>query len=192
MKMLPNSRPQITRAEVEQLVIKNGFAFAVGAITLVMIPGYYAKSMGATTGNDRGVYDDALVVLTPNVYATFNANTDPSTHRVKTHQKQGIATLKPGVHPYKRGNHGISKPGGGYPAFRPATKGERLPVFRDGDSDENAFGVAINIHKGGYNGTSSEGCQTVHPAQWAGFYALVDVEMKRCKVETFNLVKLAA
>lgn len=197
---MPASRPRITRAELVQLMNdKLGVDYATrllaaeeGKMFAVMIPGYYGKSMGGTPGNDRGVYDDCMVVVSPTTFATFNANTDPSVFRNKTKSKQGIATLKPGVHPFKPGNHGISRPGGGYPAFRPATKEERLPVFRDGDPDENAYGVATNIHKGGYNGTSSEGCQTIFPDQWAEFYAVVMGQLRRTGQKQFNLIKLAA
>ncbi len=99
--------------------------------------------------------------MTPEGVYRYNANTDPSV------QRPGIATLQPGVHVYRKGKHGISR-GRGYDALRPATAGERLPVTRDGHTGW-AWGVAINIHKGSRTRTSSEGCQTVYPDQWAEF-----------------------
>lgn len=142
------------------------------SVVLVGKRGYFRDSMGAAGTNDIGIYDDAMFVYSPTAYSAFNANTDPSVRR------KGIATLVPGVYSYKLGNHGISRPGGGYPALRPATKNEELPVFRDGKPSDRP-GVAINIHKGGYNTTSSEGCQTIYPDQWNAFYALLTGEMKR-------------
>ena len=93
-------------------------------------------------------------------------------------KRPGIASLVPGVHRYRPGNHGISRPGGGYPAFRPATKNEELPVTRDNDPTPRP-GVAINIHRGSNSTTSSEGCQTIPPAQWDAFYAALRGELKR-------------
>lgn len=148
---------------------------------VVGIRGYYRDTMGAKGKNDRGIYDDAIFVVGPETFAAFNANTDPSRHR------PGIASLISGVHPYKPGNHGISRPGGGYPAFRPNTKGEALPVMRDGQ-DGIKQGIAINIHKGGYKGTSSLGCQTIPPAQWDAFYALTRSEMKKAGQKGFEYI----
>jgi lysozyme len=145
-------------------------------VALVGIRGYYRDSMGEVGKNDRGIYDDAIFLISPNAYATFNANTDPSIKR------KGIAVLKPGVHRYRKGKHGLSKPGGGYPALRPATPGEQLPVHRDETGD--SMGIAINIHKGGTRTTSSEGCQTIHPSQWPAFIALVYAEMDRAGQKT--------
>lgn len=132
--------------------------------------------MGAKGKNDRGIYDDAIVLLSPSVHATFNANTDPSVF------KKGIAVLKAGVHRFRKGNHGISKPDGGYPALRPANAKEELPVERDKEGD--SMGVAINIHRGSYNSTSSAGCQTIYPSQWDGFINLVYSEMNRYNQKT--------
>lgn len=194
MNLTPGKRPQITRAELFSTYPRLNepdakLAMSKG-VCCIIIAGYYAQSMGPTPGNDRGFYDDAMIVISDNVYATFNANTDPSAFRAKTADRQGMATLKPGIHPYKMGNHGQSRPGGGYPAFRPNTKDEALPVTRDGDSNKNAVGIAINIHKGGVNGTSSEGCQTIHPLQWETFYALVKGELARNRQKTFDLIKI--
>ena len=153
---------------------------------LVGVPGYYWRSMGDPNSNDRGIYDDGIFVVSPTAFVSFNANTDPSRYR------QGIATLLPGVHPYRPGNHGISRPGGGYPAFRPATRGEALPVKRDGENrvPSSRPGIAINFHKGSKATTSSLGCQTLPPAQWDEFYAIVRAEMKRHGLSRFEYILL--
>jgi lysozyme len=166
--MLPPSRPQQAKSKTQALLTK---ARVGDEVALVGIRGYYRDTMGVPGANDRGIYDDAIFLISPNAYATFNANTDPSV------QRKGIATLQPGVHRYRKGKHGLSKPGGGYPALRPATPGEALPVTRDGTGD--SMGIALNIHKGGTRTTSSEGCQTIHPSQWESFIALVYSEMAR-------------
>ena len=106
--MVPNSRPQQAKEKTLAMVIRAGIE---DRVALVGIRGYYADSMGVKGKNDRGIYDDAIILLSPSVHATFNANTDPSVF------KKGIAVLKTGVHRYRKGNHGISKPGGGYPAL---------------------------------------------------------------------------
>jgi lysozyme len=49
-------------------------------------------------------------------------------------------------------------------------------------------GVAINIHRGGHNTTSSLGCQTIPPSQWDAFYAAVSGEMKRYNLKTIPYV----
>jgi len=153
------TKPQMTKNEVEALIRS---LRVPDAVKLVGIRGYYKDTMGKPGENDRGIYDDAIFLIGPAVFFAFNANTDPSVIR------QHIAKLVPGIHYYKKGKHGLSKPGGGYPALRPDTVGEALPVTRDGE-DGTKIGVAINIHKGSYNSTSSEGCQTIYPDQWIQF-----------------------
>jgi hypothetical protein len=166
--IVPATKPRISAAEVETLVRRHK---VTDQVVLVGIRGYYARTMGPTPSNDRGLYDDGIALLSPTAYATFNANTDPSIY------SPGIATLVPGVHPYRKGRHGITR-GAGYPALRPATKGEVLPVTRDGQAGVQE-GIAINIHRGSFNSTSSRGCQTIHPGQWPAFQALVYAEMTR-------------
>ena len=171
--MVPNSRPQQAKEKTLAMVIKAGIE---DRVALVGIRGYYLDSMGEKNKNDRGIYDDAIILLSPSVHATFNANTDPSIF------KKGIAVLKTGVHRFRKGNHGISRPDGGYPALRPANAKEELPVTRDKEGD--SMGVAINIHRGSYNSTSSAGCQTIYPSQWDGFINIVYSEMKRYNQKT--------
>jgi lysozyme len=170
--MVPNSRPQQAKDKTLAMVIR---ARIEDRVSLVGIRGYYSETF-PPSGNQRGIYDDAIILLSPSVHATFNANTDPSVF------KKGIAVLKTGVHRFRKGNHGISKPGGGYPALRPSNAKEELPVTRDITGDD--MGIAINIHKGSYKSTSSEGCQTIYPSQWDGFINLVYSEMNRYNQKT--------
>lgn len=178
---VPQNRPLQERKISEKLIRNHGVA---DQVVLLGIRGYYSN-LDNKPGNARGIYDDAIFVVSPTVYASFNANTDPSIFRPK------IATLRPGVHIYKKGKHGISRPGGGYPALRPANKDEALPVYRDG-VQKPWDGVAINIHKGGYNTTSSEGCQTIYPPQWDSFINLVYSEMDRYNQKTIPYVLVEA
>lgn len=163
-------RPGMAADKVRRLLKEAGTPSQY-AVAILAVRGYFRRTMGDPNSNDRGIYDDALFLVSPSEVRSFNANTDPSVSR------KGIATLVPGVHLYRKGNHGITRPGGGYPAFRPATEGEQLPVTRDG-STSPSMGVAINIHRGSLGSTSSEGCQTIHPTQWLEFqeraYRLMD------------------
>jgi len=163
MSIIPKSKPQAKAAEITKRIPK---AIAEQyPVILVGVRGYYRDTMGIAGRNDRGIYDDAIFVIAPDCFASFNANTDPSAH-----YKKGVSVLNLGVHLYKKGKHKINSPNG-YAAFRPATKDEGLPVTRDGQGQ--SIGYAINIHRGGNSGTSSLGCQTIPPAQWDAFKSLV-------------------
>ena len=175
--MLPAAKPKIGPKEVGRIITRHK---VTDPVVLVGIRGYYLNSMGQPGVNDRGLYDDAIILVSPTAYATFNGNTDPS------HFSPGIATLVPGVHRYRKGRHGISR-GAGYPALRPATKGEALPVTRDGRAGTTT-GIALNIHKGSRTSTSSRGCQTIHPSQWDAFINLVYLEMSRHDQSTIPYV----
>jgi hypothetical protein len=168
------NKPKLTRGQaLAQLgYIKEPVKLIGPKVFLIGFRGYYQDTMGQPGVNDRGIYDDCMCVITPDLFLTFNANVDPSRH------KAGVASLIPGVYPYRKGKHGITTHAdGGYWAFRPATPNEAVPVTRDGQTGIS-MGIAINIHKGGYTTTSSEGCQTIHPDQWPDFqtnvYKLMD------------------
>jgi lysozyme len=117
--------------------------------------------MSKSGTNSRGIYDDAMFLIGPDLFLSFNANTDPSVYR------KGIPSLIPGLHYYKKGMHSSvhEEP---YPAFRPDTSDESLPVTRDGEIGISKE-FAVNIHQGGYTSTSSEGCQTIYPNEWLEF-----------------------
>jgi hypothetical protein len=186
--MIPKSKPQAARELVISAAYSQWRKFRpfdpLPETFLVGVRSYYFRTMGDPAKGDRNIYDDAVFVVSDNVFASYNANTDPSPFR------SGVATLLPGVYPFKLGNHGISRPGGGYPAFRPATKDEALPVKRDGEAlvPSKRPGIAINIHKGGYGTTSSLGCQTLYPTQWDSFYNLAKGEMVRSNIKRIEYI----
>src|SRR5689334_22676090 len=99
--IVPSSRPQQDRVTTEKVLRKNGIT---DGFALLGVRGYYLRRLGDATKNDRGIYDDAIMLFTPEAYVTFNANCDPSIFR------KHIATLVPGVYQYKLGIHGLSKP----------------------------------------------------------------------------------
>jgi lysozyme len=175
---LPN-RPQIKRDVLEKLIKKAGVNLLEYPALLIGIRGYFLNTMGKAGVNDRNIYDDAIILLTPNVYATFNANTDPSAFR------KAIAVLKPGFYPssWKFDTHGGVK--SKYPAI--CQRLAPMTVIRDQvGEDTGMFG--INNHKGGWTNTSSLGCQTIPPSQWDAYYALVKSEWVRMYDKQWNKV----
>lgn len=159
------TKPNISKQEALEMIIDRSLNITE-TVKVLAIRGYYKNTMGKPGANDRSIYDDAFCLIGPNVYMTFNANTDPSKY------KPGIATLAPGVHYFKKGLHGFGRKTPAYLAFRPDTADESLPVTRDGQQGIKK-GQYINIHKGGEKYTNSAGCQTVHPDQWLDFQKTV-------------------
>jgi hypothetical protein len=172
-KMVPDARPEMDRATAEALLKSGGVDVSKPA--LLGRRGYYRDSMGEVGVQERGIYDDAIVLVTPTAYVTFNANCDPSRHR------KGIANLKAGLWSYKVGIHGLSKPKDRQ--YQALVQAGKVAVVRDGEGEETGF-FGINIHRGSFSTTSSEGCQTIHPTQWESFIATVKAEMQRHGVTT--------
>lgn len=165
MAIVPASTPRWTEAKVRQKVGK-----ATEAVVLLGVRGYYRDSMGAVGRNDRGIYDDALFLISPSGVVAFNANTDPSVSR------KGIASLKPGTWLYKVGIHGLSKPANR--RYTALVQADKVTVQRDNAGEQTGY-FGINIHKGGHATTSSLGCQTIYPKQWEAFISLVKSELQR-------------
>lgn len=178
--MIPKNRPQIKRKDTEKLIASRSVS---DPVCLVGIRGYYRDTMGAKGKQDRGIYDDAIILVSPNVHAAFNANVDPGAYGRNPSNNKGYASLKPGVWRYKVGQHGISR-GNPYKALVQAAP---VTVARDGGKDETGY-FGINIHKGGVTRVNSEGCQTIPPAQWPAFIAMVDTELKRNNAKTLSYV----
>lgn len=171
----PAARPQATFADVMKRVIKSHPRPALPAVFVVGVRGYYRDGLGAKGANDRGIYDDALFLISPNRISAFNANTDPSRVRKGkgTGAGKGMARLKAGLYrAHQLGQHRAGTPGAHQALVQRA--GE-VTVIRDGvDGDyEETGSFGINIHRGGVTTTSSEGCQTLPPDQWPVFIAEV-------------------
>ena len=121
--------------------------------------------------NKRGVFDDAIFLITPEGVYSFNANCDPS------YYKPGIASLDLGVYKYKLGTHGLSKPK--WRQYEALVQASTVNITRDGGKKERGF-FGINIHKGGlFGSTSSLGCQTIQRDQWDEFISLVKSNLKK-------------
>ena len=176
-KIVPQSRPAQSREKTLDILRAHS---VTDAVAVLGVRGYYDDTMGKPGKNDRGIYDDAMFIVSPRFYLAVNANTDPSRYGVNQKIGKGMAVLQAGVWRYKRGLHGVSR-GNPYPAF---VQARAVELLRDGGERERGF-FAINIHKGSFNSTSSEGCQTVYPTQWDEFQQALYRELDYYKQATF-------
>ena len=156
--VLPRHRPQASDAEIRQLLQNAHHLLPADrrndAVYMIGVDDYYSEMA------QRNVYDSAIFLVTPDDVTNYNANCDPS------RQRKGVAQLKANQAVlYAPGPHGFQRKGGPYPAFR--QKGE-CTVIRDGQGADTGI-FWINIHRGGLRTTSSAGCQTIPPHQWAEF-----------------------
>jgi lysozyme len=175
--IVPSKRPEISRVAVEDWLTSAGVLLT--APVIVGRRGYYRDSMGAAGENDRAMYDDAIIYISPTAFATFNGNTDPSRFGGR------LATLQPGIYRYKLGIHHPSTPKA-YPCLVQAGP---VTVKRDNGITESGE-FYIHIHRGGYTTTSSEGCQTLYPDQWDEFFIMVQNGMQHYALKDIEYVLL--
>ncbi len=176
-EMIPKMRPDQPREYSEELLRKAG---VTEAVALIGVRGFFGN------GNSMGVYDDAIFLVSPSIYQSFNANTDPDGHRPGhgRSKDQGMATLKPGVWLYRFGLH--------HAQYECLVQAEDVTVIRDADDSvppeqvfkfegfkyyEDTGNFALQIHRGGSMHTGSLGCTTLAFPQWAEFIENVKIEM---------------
>jgi len=162
-RIIPQSKPKLTRQEAERLLIDNGIDLGFEKIVVIGIRGYYKNTFGKPFENDRNFYDDACFVITKSYFGMWNFNVDPSKFR------KGIATLVKGVYRLIKWKHK-----GEYAALQV----KEDTVSRDGDTKLDRGRHGINFHYGGDDDTWSEGCQTFPKKQFQEFqgtvYSLMD------------------
>lgn len=184
---VPSTKPRLSSTELRQRIASFALDRSQHPLVIIGIRGYYLNSLGAAGKNDRNIYDDALFIDSPQVTASFNANTDPSYARKGKGKgaTKGMACLKPGL--WKAHAFGLHR--GKYLALI-QTQGP-VTVVRDGDPDYEDTGYfGINIHRGGYNSTNSEGCQTIYPPQWDSFINLAKDQAQRLFGDKWNKVTI--
>lgn len=166
----PQGRPELAPSDMARRIGGLGIDLVQHPLVVVGIRGHFAAA-GASPLNERNIYDDALFLYSPSlgICRGFNGNTDPSGYRpgVGARAAKGLAVLNPGVwYAYRFDIHGSRKA----PHEAICQRAAEVVVTRDGSPpyiDRGWFG--INIHRGGFYTTSSEGCQTIPPEQWGEF-----------------------
>ena len=97
---IPDRTPELAREKARELLAAKD---VVDAVALIGVRGFF-DAMGQSPGNDPGIYDDAVFLVTPDACRGFLFNTDP------TRFEPPNVTLKAGLWRYKPGDH---KPEGG-------------------------------------------------------------------------------
>ena len=140
------------------------------SLYVLAVRGYFRDSMGAPGRNDLGIYDDAVLIVTSHGMTAWNANTDPSRAGWNAGAGKYMARLAPGVWKFRRLKHHPASTDG-YMAYGqgeyPVTVQRLRQDLTIATTETGCFG--INLHRGGLNGTSSEGCLTIPREQWDAF-----------------------
>jgi hypothetical protein len=176
MPIAPKERPKLSATELRKRVARFKINRSKYPVIVIGIRGYYKNDLGAPSVNDRGIYDDAIFIESAQAMLAYNGNTDPSSYRSGNGEgpTKGMASLNPGAWYV----HKFDMHRGKYLAL--CQRAGDVTVTRDGAPPYPDTGMhGINIHRGAYNGTSSEGCQTIHPAQWDSFIAVAQDQARR-------------
>ncbi len=135
---------------------------------------------GPNGDNHIGVFDDVFCIVTRTDFKQFIGNTDPSV------MHPNVAILRPGIWHYQQGIHGLSHPV--ERQYWALVQAEPVIVDRANGKQADTGFFGINIHRGGQNTTSSEGCQTIHADQWPEFKTMAYAAMNDAGVKTIPYV----
>lgn len=186
---LPPSRPKASLAVVaaaaeKQWALDNpGIPFPRWYVLAVR--SYYDASI-APAGNNINAYDDAFFVVSPEAFNSYNGNTDPTRYGWNPNADKYMARVKIGCHKMVKRRHRNK-----YQAY--GQGGNMITVERikkDGSIaiTETGNNFGIDIHPGGDNGTSSEGCLTLPKTQWPSFNKNVSYLLDFYKDTVFDLI----
>jgi lysozyme len=188
---LPRSKPQASR---ETIIAQATVAWAavhgtapLPARFVFAVRGYYSETF-APAGNNIGEYDDAFFIVQPDSMSSWNGNSDPSRYGLRPEGQKYMARLKPGCWWFRKLIHR-----GKYQAFGQGPDPVTVERIRqDGSIAQTETGeFGINLHLGGINGTSSEGCPTVHPVQWSAFRKALNLMLSSAGMDRFVLILAA-
>ena len=186
---IPNSKPKASidlvlstaaaqwRKEHEGMPLPARFVLAVR--------GYYSTTIG-DAGNDINAYDDAFFIVNNDKMTAWNGNTDPTRYGWNSHADGYMARLKSGCWWFIKRMHR-----GKYQAYG---QGENTVTIDRVKSDgtiartHSGDSFGIDLHVGGYNGTSSEGCQTVPVEQWNAFRDTLNAMLVEGKMDKFAYI----
>ena len=172
--ILPKDKPKLTQEALRALI--TGIDRTKYPIVVVGVRDYYLSMSKPGTLEDRDIYNSAIFLDTPTMTLNFNGNTNPTLYKAGSgfDSNKGMAVLNTGTwYAHQFGIHHNE-----YPAL--IQTGGQVQVTRDGTpayQDKGYFG--INIHKGGWGITSSEGCQTIYPGEWPDFINNITAEAIR-------------
>ena len=171
------TRPRLSTKELEALLKPYSKKLKGHSFILVGIRDFYkSEENDATEEGKIGIYNDAIIVYGPSVFAAYRANTDSSVKRRKTPTLFGVPKLEPGVYfAHKFDTYRGKK--AKYPAI--CQKLGPVSIIRDGETLIQSGYFGIDIVKGAVGTTSQEGCQTIHPTQWDSFYQLAKDQAMR-------------
>lgn len=186
---IPNSRPKATRETVITAAtarwVKDHPGVALPDRFVLGVRAYYDQTI-APTGNNLNAYDDAFFIVTPNGMTSWNGNTDPARYGWNSKAGKNMARLRVGCWKFISRMHR-----GKYQAFGQGDNTVSVDrVRRDGTVEKidtgNNFG--IDLHLGGENGVSSEGCCTVPPSQWNDFRRAVNSLLSGGQLREFDFI----
>lgn len=156
-------------------------------VKLLGVRGYRILMGDDQTGNDMGIYDDAIVrMIGDKQLDIYDASTDPGKFYINHPMNPaGCAKLQPGLWWYEIGMHLNA-----YPALVQAKPFcvDRLDIHGVKVGSESGF-FGINLHSGGAEpqvGRWSAGCQIIFSpagpwgATWNGFFDRLRNEMEKC------------